>query len=304
MRDVAGLGFHYSSSSAFESAVSMDSQTYIATKLTAVAKVPTLVPRLSEEMLTQIKALPPWSATAAPDYANFFGCHGTHVVLCAALGGVLRIVSQGDLKVDTSVVKKALDGQVDAPILAHVGIDAGLGATRESGNSSMSAARKEHVTVFRDGGGAAASELSGALEQLFSHLQNPSSKSPILNWTNARVRWMEALESDSVFCPHNQLTQYWWLYNCEGLTPTQKTDLKLASEFYLGAPEQQPASTAAASPWHTSPVVDQSREPVTPKGDMPRAKNLKEVDKALEQAQKHWLSRFGGWMKFWNRRVI
>jgi hypothetical protein len=297
MRDVAGLSAHYSSSTSLESAVSSESHLYVARKLTAVARVVSLGPRLSAEMLNQINRLPRWSTETEADYHNFFASHGTHVVLRAALGGILRIVARGDMTVDEEIVKKALGADADISILANMGIDIGVGVRHEKGSDSKKSSGKAQITVFRDGGGAVASQLSGALEKLFSHLQNPSSLSQPSDWTDVRMRWIDALETDSVFCPDDRETDFEWLYNCEGLTADQQRDLKLASKSYLQAPVEK----EDPNPTPTSATPAPTRRFFLEKIFMPRDQNLKEVDKTLEHARNRWKSKFGHWIKFWNR---
>ena len=49
------------------------------------------------------------------------------------------------------------------------------------------------------------------------------------------IKWVDALETDPVFCPDSHFTEYQWLYNMDGLTRKQKGDLKLAEKSYLMA---------------------------------------------------------------------
>ena len=270
MRDVAGLSSHYSSSTAFESAVSWDSHVYIARKLTAVARVVPLRPRLSAAMLNQINRLPRWSTETESDYHNFFESHGTHVVLCAALGGVLRIISRGNM-LDEGAVRQALEAETDTQTFPRTNFD------------GMMSTGADHVTVFLDGGGSVGGQLTGALEILFYHLQNPWSQPPPSEWPHVRAWWMDALETDSVFCPDDPQTQYWWLYNCDGLTAAQQNDLKLASKSYLQSP-------AEVWPTYATPALTQRPNSLASL-PLPRDKNLEEVDRILERT--HWKSRYG-----------
>jgi hypothetical protein len=286
MREVAGLSSHYSSYNNFKSAVSSESHSYVASKLSAVAKVLPLRPRLTAEMLSVIEKLPRWKDETNAEYENFFQSHGTHVVLCAALGGVLRIIAQGDMAMDEATVKRVLEADADVPGLAQLGIDIGLGARREKSRDNRKLYGKAQVTVCRDGGGAVASELSRALEKLFSSHQTPSSLQPS-DWSDVRMRWMDALETDSVFCPDAHETTFEWLYNCDGLTPSQQLDLQLASKAYL----QADAPTSAAPP---SPQRNHFEE-------MPRKQNLQDATNTLERAKLRWKIRFSPWIryKFW-----
>jgi len=139
----------------------------------------------------------------------------------------------------------------------------------------------DHVTVFLDGGGSVGGQLTGALEILFYHLQNPWSQPPPSEWPHVRAWWMDALETDSVFCPDDPQTQYWWLYNCDGLTAAQQNDLKLASKSYLQSP-------AEVWPTYAAPALTQRPNSLASL-PLPRDKNLEEVDRILERT--HWKSR-------------
>jgi len=240
-------------------------------------------------MLKEIEKLPPWSTETDSEYKNFFESYGTHVVLRAALGGVLHIVAKGDMTMDENIVKKVLDADVDAPALAQLALDIGLGAKRDKSIESKKSSGKAQITVFRDGGGAVASQLSAALEKLFSHLQTPTSQSQPSEWTDVRTRWIDALDTDSVFCPDDRETDFEWLYNCEGLTDAQKNDLKLASIVYLQAPAP-PAPPPAPPP-------KRSFFTYIP---LPRKRNLRHVDETLALAESRWKIRFGHWVRFFD----
>jgi hypothetical protein len=292
MRDVAGLSAHYSSATVFKSAISADSQVYVARKLTAVASVASLNPRLSAAMLHQIEKLPRWSTETDSQYRDFFASYGTHVILRAALGGILRIVAQGEKMMDEKLVKNALEAKVDAPILSLVNVTAGVGAGTGKTRNSVRSTGRSQVTVFRDGGGKVSSQLTEALEKLFTHIENPSLPAPS-DWTDVRMKWIDALDTDPVFCADDGETDYQWIYNCDGLTSEQRNDLKQASEAYLRDPAENGSLSAPPS------LPDPKKFDPDEVGALPREKNLVDVDGSLSFARKRWKSRFGRWVKFW-----
>lgn len=153
---------------------------------------------LSNEILTRIDQLPSLpnelaeTSEAMEQYYDFFESHGTHVVLQVVLGGLLRVVVQ-EMNTD--------------------------------GRSS----EKRQVAVFRDGGGAVASQITLALED---YLRNPSS-GPHSTWTDVCMPWVKEVENDPVFCPDDESTKYCWLYQLDGLNKRQKADLERASKSYL-----------------------------------------------------------------------
>ena len=280
MRDVAGFSSYYSTSTDLESAMSSESQLHIVRIRTAVAKVTTLRPRLNDAMIKEISKLPRWSPDNKEDYHDFFESHGTHVVVCAVLGGILRILSRGATSMDTRMVEKVLNAEVDAPILTKVGVDLKLGGGRSQKKNNRKSVDNAQITVFRDGGEAVASELPRVLEQLFSHLHDPSRTQPP-NWSDIRARWIEALKTDPVLCPDDPQTQYWWLYQLDGLTDHHRTDLKAASKSYLEARE-------AGQPVAITPQGNTSSE------DLPREANLKQVEEIFKKARHLWDRKFLG----------
>ncbi|KAF8816001.1 hypothetical protein BYT27DRAFT_7185726 [Phlegmacium glaucopus] len=197
----ASLSSHYSSSFGFDSAKSEKSELYVLHMVTAVAKIRGNPTKLSKDMITRINRLPPLPATldessqSMQQYHDFFESHGTHVVLCVALGGLLRVVLQA----------------------------------MEEPNTDGRLTKQSQVMIFRDGGGAVASRLTLALEQNF---REPSSVLQS-DWTNVCMEWVKEVENDPVFCPDDGKTEYHWLYELGGLTKEQKEALKRASESYL-----------------------------------------------------------------------
>ena len=198
----ASLSSHYSSSLAFNSAKSEKSEVYLFRVTTGVINFSASSMTLSEEMITHIAQLPPLpdelartseANQAMEQYYDFFESHGTHVVLQVSLGGLLRVVRQ------------------------EINID---------GRSSK---KKYQVAIFRDGGGAVASQLTLALEN-YSRNHSLCSDS---NWTDICMPWVKEVQNDPVFCPDDESTKYCWLYELDGLNKNQKADLKWASESYL-----------------------------------------------------------------------
>jgi len=262
MRDATDFSSRYSSSTSFSLAMSPGSHLYVARRLAAVARVVPLRPRLSAAILSQINGLPRWAPGTESDYQNFFECHGTHVVLCAALGGILRIFLRGDVEKNEKTLREVLEAETDSQTIPHTDHD-----------STTPTSREPPITIFLDGGGAVASEVTATLQNLLcpTHAWTPHS-----DWPDVRARWMGALETDSVFCPDDPQTQYWWLYNCDGLTTAQRDDLKLASRSYLGAADQSV---------HVAPTT---RRSVHENSLLPRNENLEEVIKILEQSQESY----------------
>jgi MAC/Perforin domain len=270
MRDVAGLSSHYSSSHGFKSALSNESQLYHSQHVISVAKINALCPRLSKEMIAQIDRLPPLLASGpgSPEsmqlmqqYHDFFASYGTHVVLRLALGGVLRVVSQAN----SNSVERT-DGRTfgaDARLAPNpAGVNAALSLNRSRDKESKRSSDNLNVMIFRDGGGAVASQLTRVLEQQFARLRNLSSSPALSDWTDIRVQWIDELENDPVFCPDNPITEYQWLYNLDGLTAKQKEDLKRASHSYL-----------IARPDQKNPALDTAKIQSESAKDLPRQEN-------------------------------
>jgi hypothetical protein len=259
IRDVAGWSSHYSASTAFESAVSSESHLYIAKKFIAVAKVVPLRPRLSAAILSQINRLPRWNLQVQLIYDDFFESHGTHVVLCAALGGVLRLVFRNHANIDERTVRHVLEGEPHVP----------------SSGSTIFGDSIPPPMIFVDGGKAEAPQLSEILRELFHQIQNPRLQFRASGWPQARTHWMESLETDSVFCPDDHRTQYWWLHNCGGLTADQQNDLRLASKIYLTPSKDR--SMVHKTP---HPLPPSTAPPSLP---LPRERNLENVERTLNQ---------------------
>jgi MAC/Perforin domain len=247
MRNVPGLSSHYSSSLAFRSARSVESQLHLLRCVTAVANVPDNT-ALSKEMMGQIERLPPLPAAsgstesrqAMQQYHDFFASHGTHIVLRVAFGGVLRVVSQA---MEGSTFSYTQD-----QALIH---DHAVGPAVPHEMASRRSTETYQVMIFRDGGGVVASQLTRTLEQQFSDLRNPSSVSSQSDWTSVRTQWIDALENDPVFCPDDEETKYCWLYDLAGLTKKQRADLKRASKSYLAVwPKQERGLTMDGSADH------------------------------------------------------
>ncbi|KAJ7654759.1 hypothetical protein B0H17DRAFT_1266588 [Mycena rosella] len=228
---IAGLSAHYSSSSAFQSALSTKSTRLLSRHvLEKVAVDPARYPP-SPEMLHQIERLPRWSDESTQEYHEFFVNYGTHFVKQLAIGGVLRVI------VDST----------DKTSQQHNSTGNGTSLVGTSRRSTQT----HNVMIFRDGGGSVASELTRVLESHFARGESPSDLQSI------HIQWINALKRDPVFCPDDPFTEYEFLYNLHGLTADQYTDLKQASEFYLAPqydeklegipPQQMPPAPKALS---------------------------------------------------------
>lgn len=239
MRQVAGLSSHYSSSHTFNATTSTDSQFYRSQHIISVAKVTTLSPSLSREMVAEINQLPQLLPTDGQPselmdhYYDFFQRHGTHVVLCVALGGILRVVlhANSNTKEHTDKTKFTAEARI-APNPADISV--GVSQNYIRGKEKRISRDNVNVTICRDGGTAVASQLTHVLEKQLRN--SPSLTDTALSgWTDVRTKWIDALKEDPVFCPDSRFTQYQWLYNMDGLTLQQKNDLKLAAKSYLMA---------------------------------------------------------------------
>jgi hypothetical protein len=266
-------------SSAVSSGSSNSSTTHMfeATSRIATAKLNIFTPILSDDIRRQINALPPWDGSSErvkAQYDTFFGTHGTHVNVQAALGGVLRVLSSSSSNQDSERVVKALGVTADAPFAAQIGLSAQLSAMRRRSHGRRAAVARGLITVSRDGGRAVAKQLTGALEDLFAYARNPSGAmepSPLQNWVKIRTQWIDALETDPAFCAGDRQTQYMWLYELDGLGPTQRADLEHASKWYLD---------------NTTSL---------------RKKNLEQVDNAITEVRVRWYRRFWRRVRFWRR---
>jgi hypothetical protein len=255
--------------------VSGESQIYQAKQSSAIAKIIPVRPRLSDEMLNQINQLLPWSSDS-PDsqqqYYDFFSSFGTHVVLRVALGGLLRIVS----KVDTSTIKyassKSMGFEAGVSALDPAGGEIKASAQHQASHGRSLSTEKRRVNIFRDGGGAVASQLTWVLEEQFSRPHSGSPSTMLSGWTDVRMQWIDALHHDPVFFPDHPMTEYLWLYQLDGLTDKQQHDLRLASQSYL---QVRPTEKCPETP----PVFRSSTQP-----DLPRKQNHTGVMRLLNTA--------------------
>ncbi|KAJ6472015.1 hypothetical protein C8R45DRAFT_1013754 [Mycena sanguinolenta] len=97
---------------------------------------------------------------------------------------------------------------------------------RTDAESSEELPRLQAVEIFRDGGGAVSGDLTLALEAHFLGQDATGDYRTIL------VRWMEALETDPVFCPEDDLTQIVPFHELEG-AGDKRADLDRALRVYL-----------------------------------------------------------------------
>jgi MAC/Perforin domain len=281
MRDVPGLSSHYSSSLAFRSARSVESQLHLLRCVTAVANVPDNT-TLSREMMGQIERLPPLPAAsestesrqAMQQYHDFFASHGTHIVLRVAFGGILRVVSQA---MEGSTFSYTQD-----QALTHDHVIPHEMASQRSTETYQ-------VMIFRDGGGAVASQLTRTLEQQFSDLLNHSSVSSPSDWTSVRTQWIDALENDPVFCPDDEETKYCWLYDLAGLTKKQRADLKRASKSYLAMwPKQERGLTMDGSAEHIALRKDGNPDKLSRGTNTEKINRVRNYTKVVKKFKVAW----------------
>ncbi|KAJ7483647.1 hypothetical protein FB451DRAFT_1235205 [Mycena latifolia] len=90
----------------------------------------------------------------------------------------------------------------------------------------------QSVMIFRDGGASVAAELTVHLEKNFP--PSPSSSS----WKETRDKWIQALETEPVFCPDHELTRYTPIYRLHGLTHAQQTYLESGYQSYIASQSQ------------------------------------------------------------------
>ena len=250
----------------------------------------TLTP--SNQIRAEIDALPPWdesSQEVKAQYRMFFGKHGTHFNVQAALGGVLRVMSRDNFNKEQESVLRMISANVDSPITALIGVNAGGSASHNGTEERRSASARGSISIIREGGKVVASDLTSKLEDLFDHFREFTPGSPWLqSWLDIRARWVAALETDPAFCADDPGTCYHWLHELDGITLIQKMDLRLASDWYLRGPveDNQPSSTA-------DPSGSSSGIP------LPRIQNLKQVDKTLWDILGDLLRSLWNWIRSW-----
>ncbi|KAF7362752.1 hypothetical protein MVEN_00624700 [Mycena venus] len=260
--DVAGLSVSYATSSTFKASWTSDSQLYMAQHVTATARVSTLTPRLSQEMIDLIEKLPPWSESSdnsKQQYNEFFRSHGTHVMLRLALGGNLRVIINDLQNVEDRGRRGGARAGAGAPALSRffkIGI-IGLCVRNHEGSDRRG---RQYITILRDGGGAVAGELTRTLENHFKQC-SPSSEAQH-SWPGPEVRekWIQALEMKPTLIPDNKYTDYEWLYALGGLSEVQKDNLRLASQFYLTMGHKEMSPTEAPSNENPGGPVGEPRE--------------------------------------------
>ncbi|KAJ7328887.1 hypothetical protein DFH08DRAFT_317356 [Mycena albidolilacea] len=216
--NVAGLIAQYSNSAAFLSALSTKSDCFVFRYVSKVAYLDSARPQLSPEMKRVVERLPRWSPKSKQQYIEFFGNHGTHVITALALGGALRVIVEStEEKVSKKRTSSANKKVVDT-------------------TASDRSMQTRKIRIFRDGGGALASEITKVLEDRFTNSAHPS------DWEGLRTRWIKDLGRDPVFCPDSNLTEFRFLHALGGLTGTQQEDLKQATEFYLRLSQRKTSS--------------------------------------------------------------
>jgi hypothetical protein len=185
-------------------------------------------------MLDLIRRLPRWSSSekVKRQYFKFFASHGTHVVLRLALGGSMRVVVHDLHEFAHSGHGRKIKAEATVPALEGF-MDVGVGADYNRNYGAGGARGRWDISIFRDGGGAVACDLTGVLEKHFKHA--PPGTQAEYPWPNVEVRqrWVKALKTDPTFCPDNNVTDFEWLYALGGLSKDQENDLRDASESYL-----------------------------------------------------------------------
>jgi hypothetical protein len=260
---------------------------YKGTKLIGIARLETLVPTLSRDMIEEIEKLPPWSIETHNRYARFFTTHGTHVNTSVALGGTLRITWRADTALDQAIVEQALNGHATA-----LNLDISPGVTISS--VRQDAMQRALLNLERTGGGVVTTELTRALEDLSKYLHGytPDSKAP-QNWTDARTRWMDALRNDPALCSDVPETEYLWLHSFNGITERQKDDLQRASEHYL---QNTQASVPRSSNVDQAHVPSAGHELAKAVMTLPRRDNLIEVDDLIRDEHESFWARNKIWL--------
>ncbi|THV00784.1 hypothetical protein K435DRAFT_837135 [Dendrothele bispora CBS 962.96] len=184
-----------------------------------------------------IDKLPPLSESkdSMSAYHRFYDSHGTHVIVAVALGGIMQFVRQDSCDIERDDRGRELVMDIDAPV--HDGINAGAGAKFSSAKHIDRPTEEEKSKFFSDGGGSAASRIAADLsEKVLYGSGHPSVDSEIC------MQWMKAVEDQPVFCPDAEDTLYTWIYECDGLTDSQKSDLMHAAKSYFEIPEDLPAA--------------------------------------------------------------
>ena len=227
---------NYSSASDARAIQSSKQHMFKATKRTAVARLKVLTPKISDEMRKVINALPRWddgSLDVKKQYGGFFSNHGTHVNLQAAMGGTLCVVVEGGTAEETDEFLHTLQTSGDIPLAPQfVKARANAAYHRTKGKDRSSA--KASILIDRIGGKVVDTQLSTTLHEVYALCcSNSSQFSAVHGWVDVRTRWIQALETDSAFCPGDPETRYSWLCDLGGLSLEQKIDLRTASEWYL-----------------------------------------------------------------------
>ncbi|KAJ7220962.1 hypothetical protein C8J57DRAFT_1393448 [Mycena rebaudengoi] len=131
----------------------------------------------------------------------------------------------------------------------------------------------QSVMIFCDGGASVAADLTVFLERCF-----PPSRSPS-EWKATSDNWIEALKKEPVFCPDHELTEYTPIYELNGLTPAQQTNLEKGYKSYMASRPQNDKTSARKGPR----TEDESLQ---------REFNLAEAVKLLRDAVMYALYRF------------
>ena len=143
----------------------------------------------------------------------------------SVLGGVLRITSRDDWNSEQETVLKVLSGKAGGPVAAPIAGDVGAGASHEITEDRHSTSGNDSISVLLEGGNPVADELTSVAVDIFNHNREFTQGSPLLrSWLRIQERWVDALQTDPVFCADYPDNRYERLFNLAGITS------KLAAE--------------------------------------------------------------------------
>lgn len=137
----------------------------------------------------------------------------------SVLGGVLRITSRDDWNSEQETVLKVLSGKAGGPVAAPIAGDVGAGASHEITEDRHSTSGNDSISVLLEGGNPVADELTSVAVDIFNHNREFTQGSPLLrSWLRIQERWVDALQTDPVFCADYPDNRYERLFNLAGIT--------------------------------------------------------------------------------------
>jgi hypothetical protein len=131
-------------------------------------------------------------------------------------------------------------------------------------------------------------KLSRALETLFSPHRTPSMSLQPSDWSDVRMRWMDALETDSVFCPDGPDSVGPTLFSNGCTTATVLRQSSSSTCSSLRKLIFRPTLLRALYPHPHSATISRNC----------LAQNLKKANSALEHASLRWKTRSSPWIRF------